>query len=143
LEVNVSPYEFGAKSAYPASCGFDVTACRYVSIEVETDDDGAEVPELADRLRDLEELENELSLAQRWVQGRLTEIREELAESVDDGDPELAAAVLRSVADGGAHIEELSRDIGAPPVVVQEALETLAERDVVHRDGRIWRLRED
>src|SRR6056297_1488633 len=34
LEVNVSPYEFGMKSAYPASANLDVSRCRYVSLNV-------------------------------------------------------------------------------------------------------------
>ena len=35
LEVNVSPYEFGTKSAYSASPSLDITAWRYVSLDVE------------------------------------------------------------------------------------------------------------
>src|SRR6056297_1206901 len=35
LEVDVSPYEFGMKSAYPASASLDVSACRYVSLDLQ------------------------------------------------------------------------------------------------------------
>jgi ArsR family transcriptional regulator len=35
LEVTVSPYEFGTRSAYPSNSRLDVTSCRQVSIELE------------------------------------------------------------------------------------------------------------
>lgn len=47
LEVTVSPYEFGTRSAYPSNSRFDVTSCRQVSIElgVSRPDNGTEEPE--------------------------------------------------------------------------------------------------
>ena len=38
LEVTVSPYEFGTRSAYPSNSRIDVTSCRQVSIELESFD---------------------------------------------------------------------------------------------------------
>src|SRR5699024_5497230 len=64
LEVNVSPYEFGAKSAYPASSSLDLTTCRYVTIDVSRTET-SDLAELAADLRRFERLEDELSLAQR------------------------------------------------------------------------------
>jgi len=145
LEVTVSPYEFGTKSAYPASSGLDITSCRRISIELETDDlaeepDGEEIATLADRLSRFETLESELSLAQRWAQGRITALREALAERIEHGDPRLVSAVLVSIADGASQIEEISREAEAPPRVVEDMLEELAAAGVVERDGRDWAL---
>src|SRR6056297_544132 len=51
LEVSVSPYEFGVKSAYPASVNLDASRWRYVSLNVQldaTEDDAGD----ADRAED-------------------------------------------------------------------------------------------
>jgi ArsR family transcriptional regulator len=154
LEVSVSPYDFGTKSAYPASSGLDTTRWRYLSIEVgrvggdeagDRDDDGemSEVEglsEMARKLRRLERLENELSMAQRWVQGRVTDLRERIAEEVEDGDPRLVTAVLRALADEPGDTESVSRRVEAPPRVVEQVLTELVERDVVVEDDEGWRL---
>ena len=42
LEVSVSPYEFGMKSAYPASANLDVSRCRYVSLDLQFGPESAE-----------------------------------------------------------------------------------------------------
>jgi ArsR family transcriptional regulator len=36
LEVTVSPYEFGTRSAYPSNSRLDITSCRQVSVELES-----------------------------------------------------------------------------------------------------------
>jgi ArsR family transcriptional regulator len=141
LEVSVSPYKFGTKSAYPASSGVDMASCRYLSIEIETEQT-ADLSETAETLRRLEELENELSLAQRWVQGRLADIREQIAEEVGDADPRLVTDLLAVLADAEADTEQLSRTVDAPPAVVEDVLEHLASRGVVVRDGSRWSLGE-
>src|SRR6056297_3631784 len=60
LEVNVSPYGFGAKSAYPASPNLDMSGrCPHLTLDAdlcEPDDGGEDVTELADELARLEEL---------------------------------------------------------------------------------------
>jgi ArsR family transcriptional regulator len=118
--------------------------CRYLSIEVasveDDDTDEHDLGALADTLQELEQLENELSLAQRWVQGRLSEVRERVAELLDDGDPRLAAEILAGLADGGATATQLSRRSEAPPEVIEDALETLATEGLVERDGEQWVL---
>jgi ArsR family transcriptional regulator len=160
LEVQVSPHEFGAKSAYPANPGFDVSSCRYVSIEVDgeettgedaltggPDDLEADAETLKQQARELErlkQLENELSLAQRWVQGCLSEVRENIDEAVENGtdDGRLYAAVIGALATGGRDVTAISRDVEAPPELVEEALEWLAAEGIVEEYGDGWRLRE-
>jgi ArsR family transcriptional regulator len=158
LEVNVSPYQFGTKSAYPAST-VDVTTCRRLSIDLDTSDesddsadadgsddvdsaDGAEARRLARELDALYDLDRELSMAQRWVHGRLSEVMDELTESFDDADARLFSDVLSTLADRSGSVEDVSRRVEAPPAVVEETLQRLAEEDVVVRDGDEWRLPE-
>jgi ArsR family transcriptional regulator len=141
LEVSVSPYKFGTKSAYPASSGVDMASCRHLSIEIESGETSG-LAALARRLRRLEQLENELSLAQRWVQGRLSDVREHIAESVEDADPRLVTDLLRALAEEDADTERLSRRVEAPPPVIEDVLETLASQGVVTRDGETWHLGE-
>jgi len=140
LEVNVSPYEFGTKSAYPASSGVDMASCRYLSIEIEPEETTTDLQKLAEALQRLEELENELSLAQRWVQGRLSDIRERIAEEVEGADPRLVTDLLAALADGKADTEQLSRVVEAPPPVIENVLDHLASQGVVAREGSRWSL---
>jgi len=143
LEVQVSPYRFGTKSAYPASRGLDISTCRYLTIDV-SPDEGDELADVTRELKRLEQLENELSMAQRWVQGRLTEVRERLSERVEDdeGDGRLYAEVISALANGARGVDAVSREVEAPPELVEEALSWLAERGVAERDGDEWRLTE-
>ena len=141
LEVNVSPYGFGAKSAYPASPGLDMTACRHLTIDVGRDDPTDELDELATELQRLEQLENELSMAQRWVQGRLTDVLDRISKQFDGPDGRFYAEVLSELADGSERIPIIARRVDAAPEVVEDVLGTLAERGVVDRDGDRWHLR--
>ena len=144
LEVNVSPYDFGTKSAYSASRNLDITACRYVSIDVERAggraDGRKDLSSLASDLRRLERLENELSMAQRWVQGRLTETLDDISAHFEGVDGRFYGELLRGLATGAATPEELGRRVEAPPDVVADALEGLAAHGVVESDGDEWRL---
>ena len=150
LEVTVSPYEFGTKSAYPASSGLDITSCRHLRIEIDPPDDPPDpravdethVCDVARRLSDFEKLDRELSLAQRWAQGRITELRGQLADSVGVGDPRIVLAVLVALADGPQHVEQLSRQVEVPPHIVEELLEELSGDDIVYREGSKWHLTE-
>jgi len=138
LEVNVSPYKFGAKSAYPAS-GVDVTTCRYISVDTNVDH-GTDATELARELDRLRDVERELSMVQRWVQGRLTDVMDELTDQFDDEDGRLFGDVVSTLAARSGTVEEVSRRVEAPPEVVAETLHRLAEEGVVVRDGKEWRL---
>jgi len=145
LEVNVSPYGFGMKSAYPASVDLDLTRCHYLSVEVESEDapdgDAADVSDLAAELDRLEELERELSLAQRWVQGRIADVQDRIADGLDDdADARLFAAVLRAVADGARTTDAVAEAVGAPREVVVEALSELSDGDHLRRGDDGWRL---
>jgi ArsR family transcriptional regulator len=213
LEVTVSPYEFGTKSAYPASTRLDLTTCRRLSIDLEdgfspeglresdeSEQSGAEetrreairkaarekareedenqgggladrktaegekslegpqqlqysedadrllsgsnrtVVDLATRLQDLKQLERELSLAQRWTQGQITEHRDALGDAVGNGDPRLISELLLALAEGPKEAEALGRELDAPVSVVEEVLEELTVDGVVYRDGHEWHL---
>jgi len=140
LEVSVSPYEYGAKSAYPASSGLDLNSCQHLSVNLEPDGT-SDLTTLVKDLRELERLRNELSLAQRWVQGRLTDVMETLGEQID-GDDRLTVEILIALTDGGATPHQLSRRVDAPTGIVLDVLRLLEEKDVVERDGEQWTLGE-
>ncbi len=139
LEVSVSPHKFGTKSAYAANRGVDLASCRYLSIRVDLEE-SSDLPMLAEKLRELEELENELSLAQRWTQGRIGDIREEIGDAVENADARLAARVLRELAEGSADAETLADRVSAPPPIVVDVLERLASQDAVRRVDGDWEL---
>ncbi len=175
LEVNVSPYEFGTKSAYPASRSLDMTRCRYLSLHVEpeetddtddSDDDtptvapadgdnpGGEHPEsddvdpetddslsdLAAELERLETLENELSMAQRWVQGRLTDVMDSLSAAFGDRDGRFYAELLAAVANGARTTSAVARRVDASPAVTADALGQLESEGLLEQVGEEWRL---
>lgn len=149
LEVNVSPYGFGTKSAYPASRGLDMTRCRYLSIDIANPDQAAELTELAHELKRLEDLSSELSMAQRWVQGRLTEVMDGISRRIHDeptlGAPEgddarFYAEVLSALANGADHIEQISHNVDASPELVEDALIHLAQHGVIEHEDSRWRL---
>ncbi|WP_276298882.1 ArsR/SmtB family transcription factor [Halorussus lipolyticus] len=163
LEVSVSPYEFGMKSAYPASANLDVSRWRYLSLNVQLDaeetdetnetdadddeerteaEDGAEDDEtveqatgLAEELDELQQLQRELSLAQRWVHGRIADVQNRLGDALDGEDESrLHAEVLSAVAGGGSSVGEISRAVEAPEHVVDACLSELADGGFVERD---------
>lgn len=195
LEVTVSPYAFGMKSAYPASPSLDVSSFKYLSVDVHargrraapngagdvsnlslaaadpervgeeepgpdpeppqsateggpTDPSAADadptpdfdIASLADQLEDLEELERELSLAQRWAQGRIAEVLEHLVDAVEPGEDYLDAEVLAAVAGGVDRTEDVSVEVGVPPPVVEDRLRRLERHGIVRRDGDGWTL---
>lgn len=79
LEVDVSPYSFGMKSAY---------LCRnkinYDHVEIENIEDDTELPDdPVERLERLEKVKKELSIAQRQVQARMEDIMETLDEEMN------------------------------------------------------------
>jgi ArsR family transcriptional regulator len=179
LEVSVSPYEFGMKSAYPASANLDVSTCRYVSLNVQLGDaeadaevaptdgaadadpetdgavgdgrtdadesDGGEPTErataLAAELDRLQQLQSELSLAQRWVHGRIADVQTRLGEALDaDGEDRLRAQVLAAVAGGASSVRTVSRTVEAPEPVVEDCLDELEGRDLLERTDEGWTL---
>ena len=140
LEVNVSPYGFASKSAYPKNNSFDISSCRYLSLDV-TDGGGGDLADMLSSLEELERLENELSLAQRWVQGRLCETLDHISDEVGIGrESRIHADLLASIRQAPKNVGELSRDVGAPREVVADLLEGLADEGVVRRTERGWEL---
>ena len=211
LEVSVSPYRFGAKSAYPASRSLDVRGrCQHISLELpggtndgdvdghaelgdhtEPDDDsppgpdgddraetngddraetngestpftrpdgpidGADpardgtedgdrdgVAELARQYAYLEDVESELSLAQRWVHGRVTDVLDSLSDRLgSEADSRFHAEVLAAIARGNRSAREIAGDLNANPERVETALDRLADRGLVDHDGQAWLIR--
>ena len=140
LEVNVSPYGFASKSAYPASSSFDITTCRHLSLDISWDD-ADELDDLLRALEDLEQLENELSLAQRWVQGRLCDVLDQISETVGAGpESRIYADLLACIRSEPKSVGELSGEIEAPREVVAELLEVMADEGIVQRTERGWEL---
>lgn len=108
---------------------------------VSTPADGSpEVSTLANRLREFEELERELSLLHRWAEGHITRLRERLAEQVDIAEPRLVSELLVALAEEPRGREELRRRLGVPSPVVSELLEVLAEDGIVRQEGDRWTL---
>jgi len=212
LEVSVSPYRFGAKSAYPASRSLDMRGrCQHISLELPADaadrdgdrriddpthpdgevtdadgvadgdarvadrddtpdadadtdpdpdagsedpagdpaptadgDEGARdgVAELARRYAYLEDVESELSLAQRWVHGRVTDVLDSLSERLgSEADSRFHAEVLAAIARGNRDARAIAGDLNADPERVETALDRLSDRGLVDRDGRGWTIR--
>jgi ArsR family transcriptional regulator len=141
LEVNVSPYGFGVKSAYPANPGLDMDGqCRHVTIDApeEATDD---VSDLATAFQQLQVLENELSLAQRWVYGRITEVLDQLDDFLGvDADNRFHAEVLAAVATGARTTETVVEAVDAPTDAVRGALTTLTDRGVLVRRNGEWHV---
>ncbi|ELY42746.1 ArsR/SmtB family transcription factor [Natronorubrum tibetense] len=140
LEVNVSPYGFASKSAYPANSSFDITTCRHLTLDVAWDE-GEDLDDLLHALEDLEQLENELSLAQRWVQGRLCDVLDGISETVGTGpESRIYADVLASIRSEPKSVGELGEDVDAPRELVAELLESMADEGIVRRTERGWEL---
>lgn len=90
LEVNVSPYFFGMKSAYPQRISTEYEYVEIDGAEAEQARDGGpsevdaeELDELVSRLERLEQIGNELSIAQRHVQAEIDEVMSEIEEAVE------------------------------------------------------------
>ena len=165
LEVDVSPHSFGAKSAYPASSTLDMSGrCPHLSLDevvtngcgtTESDDSdseqadgdqpdsgGSEIEELAAEFGRLQSLDRELSLAQRWVHGRLTETLDELTERTGiDADGHFYAKLLAAIVDTDGSTEAIESTLSAPREAVDQALRRLAEAGILSYDGGEWTIR--
>ncbi|RYJ14360.1 ArsR family transcriptional regulator [Halogeometricum borinquense] len=139
LEVNVSPYGFGAKSAYPASPNLDMSGrCPHISFDIPRED-AQDLNELARELGHLADLENELSLAQRWVHGRITDVLDRLNERIGaDADSRFYAETLAAIARGEQTVDGVARELNASPEAVEEAVHRLAERGLISREDEGW-----
>ncbi len=150
LEVDVSPHSFGAKSAYPASSTLDMSGrCPHLSLdEAATNGSGletgqqSEIEALAAEFGRLQSLDGELSLAQRWVHGRLTETLEELTNKTGiDADGHFYAKILAAIAETTGQTDEIAEQLTAPPDVIRKALSRLERANIIAFDGERWDIR--
>ncbi len=144
LEVSVSPYGFGAKSAYPAKSSLDMSGrCPHLSMEVpssETDSD--DIADLASEYGRLQELDRELSLAQRWVHGRVEDTLAAIDERLGtEADSRFFAATLAALVETDGSLGAVAEDVGAPEKAVLDALDRLADVGVVAREGDRYVIR--
>jgi ArsR family transcriptional regulator len=140
LEVSLSPYGYVSKSAYPANSSFDIATCRHLEIDVSWNDTD-DLEELLATLEQLEQLENELSLAQRWVQRHVCDVLDQISETVGTGpESRIYADVLASIRSEPKSVSELGEDVDAPREVVAEILELMADEGMVRRTRRGWEL---
>ncbi len=143
LEVSVSPHDFGTKSAYPANPSMELNGrCPHVTLDLATHDDPDDLQELIAEFDQLDDLEHELSLAQRWIYGRMVEVLDRLTDQIDaESDSRFYAEVLAAVATGDRTLGAITKRVGAPEDAVEEALTTLHERGLLERQDGGWRLR--
>ena len=99
-----------------------------------------EIADLAEQIDELQDLERELSLAQRWVQGRIAGALDSLAEAVDDDRSYLHAEILATIAGGTTDPDEISRELEVPPDVVKDCLRRLRGRGILRRASGEWQL---
>ncbi|MFC7098244.1 ArsR/SmtB family transcription factor [Halobaculum marinum] len=148
LEVNVSRHGFGTKSAYPANPNLDIQGrCPHMHIDLEFwttedgEDDDGEAAELAAEFDRLQDLENELSLAQRWVHGRITDVLDRLNDRLGaDADSRFYAKLLAAVSSTDGSLRSVVEEVNVEPEAVEEGLHRLSEADLVVREGKRWRL---
>ncbi|MBP1923303.1 ArsR family transcriptional regulator [Halorubrum alkaliphilum] len=175
LEVSVSPYGFGAKSAYPARSSLDMSGrCPHLSLDVGAPDedktranadgattDGAgtdaqndhrngadggdepsEIAEIAAEYGRLQEIDRELSLAQRWVHGRVEDALAEIDERLGtEADSRFYAAILAALTETDGTPESVAEEVGSHEDAVTDALRRLSDVGVVSRDGDAFRIR--
>lgn len=146
LEVNVSRFGYGAKSAYPASSTLDLGSCQHLSVNLERSPDAPDATDLgslAKDLRELEELANELSLAQRFVQGRLIELIERIAERTEADATELMSGrlsfeILLAIANGHRTIDAIASQVDVPNHVLRDALDRFRQYGVLEHSNGEW-----
>jgi len=150
LEVSVSPHDFGAKSAYPASSTLDMSGrCPHLSLDQLSENgadlnasDESDIASLAEEFGRLQSLDTELSLAQRWVHGRLTDTLDELIERIDvDADGRFYVTVLAAIVETDGTTDAVVATLSAPREAVESALTRLAEANIVAYDGEQWAIR--
>lgn len=137
LEVSVSPYNFGTKSAYPASRSLDMTGrCPHLNLEVDGEEAGDDLPSLVKEFDRLQSLENELSLAQRWVDGRLHDVLDRLNSHIGaEADSRFYAEVLAAVASTDGSLRAIADEVNTSLETVEDVLSHLAERGLVGSAG--------
>ncbi|QLG26180.1 ArsR family transcriptional regulator [Halorarum halophilum] len=146
LEVNVSRHGFGAKSAYPANPSLDIAGrCPHMQFDAEvpseppTEND--DLAELAAEFDRLQELESELSLAQRWVHGRISETLDRVNDQLGvDADSRFFAELLAAVVATDGSVPSVADEVGTDRETVEEGLRQLADGGLLRNRGGSWAL---
>ena len=101
-----------------------------------------DISTLMQQYRRLNDLESELSLAQRWVHGRLTDILDTLDTQLDaEADIRFYADVLATITTEAKSTSAIASHINADGDRVETALEHLAHHEFVTRGpDRQWRI---
>lgn len=146
LEVNVSRHGFGTKSAYPAKPSLDISgSCPHMRFDVEVPSEPPtkrdDLKELATEFDRLQELENELSLAQRWVHGRMAETLDRVNDRLGvDADSRFFAELLAAVVATDGSTPDVVEEMGSDRESVEGGLHQLAEAGLLRNDGGSWAL---
>jgi ArsR family transcriptional regulator len=138
LEVSVSPYGFGAKSAYPAKNSLDMSGrCPHLTIEAPSGSGASnDIADLAGEYARLQDLDRELSLAQRWVQGRVEDTLAKIDERLGtEADSRFYAAILAAVIETDGTPASVADEVGAREGTVADALGRLADVGVLAREA--------
>jgi ArsR family transcriptional regulator len=99
------------------------------------------VEDLAAEYDRLRELENELSLAQRWVRGQIADVLDTIQETVgSESDAQFHADILAAVVSTDGTENEIVADIEAPPREVRRCLQRLGEAGVLDRTEDGWTI---
>ena len=100
------------------------------------------VADLAEEYAYLDDVERELSLAQRWVHGRVTDVLDALSERLgSEADSRFHAEVLAAIARGARSARDIAGELNADPERVETALDRLSDRELIEHDGQEWTVR--
>ncbi len=105
--------------------------------------EAGEVGALAAEYDRLREMEAELSLAQRWVRGRIAELLDRLQTAVGaESDAQFHADLLAAVVSTDGSRGAVVATVDAPPREVRRGLTRLVEAGVLAREGDWYRIAE-
>ncbi len=105
--------------------------------------EAGEVGALAAEYDRLREMEAELSLAQRWVRGRIAELLDRLQTAVGaESDAQFHADLLAAVVSTDGSRGAVVATVDAPPREVRRGLTRLVEAGVLAREGDWYRITE-
>ncbi|MFC6787738.1 ArsR family transcriptional regulator [Halobaculum halobium] len=103
--------------------------------------DRGDLAALAAEFDELQELENELSLAQRWVHGRMSDLLDRVNDRLGvDADSRFYAKILAAVTSTDGSHRAVVEDVDADPQAVEDGLRRLADADLIARESDRWRL---
>ncbi|SHG57244.1 ArsR/SmtB family transcription factor [Halobaculum gomorrense] len=105
------------------------------------DDRPDELAALAAEFDELQDLENELSLAQRWVHGRMADLLDRVNDRLGvDADSRFYAKLLAAVTSTDGSHRAVVEEVDADSEAVEDGLRRLADADLLAREAGRWRL---